>query len=100
MGKIESRRSQIRGKRSHSGKISKTPAGFLAGHRRPKKTRLPRCPVTGITMNGVASDNNIVRRAYGGVLSGRAVRERIIRAFLIEEQSIVRRVLLLQRAKE
>jgi len=69
-----------------------------------------------------------VNRAYGGVLSGSAVRERfvlefnfvfalclcnqrqilmvvlvcyrIIRAFLVEEQKIVKKVLKLQKAKE
>eukprot|EP00756_Hemistasia_phaeocysticola_P030853 Hpha_TRINITY_DN16313_c0_g6::TRINITY_DN16313_c0_g6_i2::g.61541::m.61541/K02915/RP-L34e, RPL34; large subunit ribosomal protein L34e len=34
-----------------------------------------------------------VTRAYGGVLTAGQVRERIIRAFLIEEQKIVKRVL-------
>eukprot|EP01061_Rhynchopus_euleeides_P038636 TRINITY_DN66279_c0_g1_i1.p3 TRINITY_DN66279_c0_g1~~TRINITY_DN66279_c0_g1_i1.p3 ORF type:complete len:117 (+),score=28.78 TRINITY_DN66279_c0_g1_i1:54-404(+) len=34
-----------------------------------------------------------VSRAYGGVLSHRHVRERVIRAFLIEEMKIVKRVL-------
>ena len=32
-------------------------------------------------------------RAYGGVLSHKAVREKIVRAFLIEEQKIVMKVL-------
>lgn len=41
-----------------------------------------------------------MNRAYGGVLSGSAVRERIIRAFLVEEQKIVKKVLKLQKAKE
>ena len=31
-----------------------------------------------------------VHRAYGGVLSGGAVRDRIVRAFLVEEQKIVK----------
>ena len=34
-----------------------------------------------------------VSRAYGGHLAGGVVRERIIRAFLIEEQKIVKKVL-------
>eukprot|EP01064_Diplonema_japonicum_P008546 TRINITY_DN15_c0_g1_i2.p1 TRINITY_DN15_c0_g1~~TRINITY_DN15_c0_g1_i2.p1 ORF type:complete len:113 (+),score=31.07 TRINITY_DN15_c0_g1_i2:68-406(+) len=34
-----------------------------------------------------------VSRAYGGVLTHTQVRERVIRAFLIEEQKIVKRVL-------
>jgi len=41
-----------------------------------------------------------VNRAYGGVLSGGAVRDRIVRAFLVEEQRIVKRVIKLQAAKE
>ena len=32
-----------------------------------------------------------VHRAYGGVLSGGAVRHRIVRAFLVEEQKIVKK---------
>eukprot|EP01059_Diplonema_ambulator_P034431 TRINITY_DN76_c0_g1_i2.p1 TRINITY_DN76_c0_g1~~TRINITY_DN76_c0_g1_i2.p1 ORF type:complete len:129 (+),score=42.67 TRINITY_DN76_c0_g1_i2:54-389(+) len=33
-----------------------------------------------------------VSRAYGGVLTGAQVKERVIRAFLIEEQKIVKRM--------
>ncbi|GFZ07742.1 ribosomal protein L34e superfamily protein [Actinidia rufa] len=36
----------------------------------------------------------------GGVLSGGAVRERIVRAFVVEEQKIVKKVLMIQKAKE
>lgn len=35
-----------------------------------------------------------VRRAYGGVLSHKAVRDKIMRAFIVEEQRIVKKVLL------
>ncbi|KAL0450555.1 UNVERIFIED_CONTAM: 60S ribosomal protein L34 [Sesamum latifolium] len=59
-------------------------------HLRPaeyKRSRLPR-------------NRRTVNRAYGGVLSGSAVRERIIRAFLVEEQKIVKKVLKIQKAKE
>ncbi|KAE8707357.1 60S ribosomal protein L34 [Hibiscus syriacus] len=59
-------------------------------HLRPaeyKRSRLPR-------------NHRTVNRAYGGVLSGSAVRERIIRAFLVEEQKIVKKVLKIQKAKE
>ena len=41
-----------------------------------------------------------VERAYGGVLSHKAVREKIVRAFLIEEQKIVMKVLKAQGKKE
>ncbi|MBA0842829.1 hypothetical protein Goarm_002632 [Gossypium armourianum] len=59
-------------------------------HLRPaeyKRSRLPR-------------NRRTVNRAYGGVLSGSAVRERIIRAFLVEEQKIVKKVLKIQKAKD
>ena len=39
-------------------------------------------------------------RYRGQGISGRAVRERIIRAFLVEEQKIVKKVLKIQKAKE
>lgn len=35
-------------------------------------------------------------RPYGGVLSHQAVRDRIVRAFLVEEQKIVKKVLKMQ----
>jgi hypothetical protein len=38
----------------------------------------------------MAKNKKSVSRAYGGVLSGEAVRERIVRAFLVEEQKIVK----------
>ncbi|PIA62676.1 hypothetical protein AQUCO_00200590v1 [Aquilegia coerulea] len=63
---------------------------FQIPHLRPaeyKRTRLSR-------------NRRTVNRAYGGVLSGGAVRERIIRAFLVEEQKIVKKVLKIQKAKE
>lgn len=40
-----------------------------------------------------------VRRAYGGHLAHSVVKERIVRAFLVEEQKIVKKVLKLQKAK-
>ncbi|PHT34697.1 60S ribosomal protein L34 [Capsicum baccatum] len=58
-------------------------------HLRPaeyKRSRLPR--------------NRTVNRAYGGVLSGSEIRERIIRAFLVEQQKIMKKVLKIQKAKE
>jgi len=109
MIKIKSRRAQIKKKRSFFGKLTKTPGGFLVGRRRTKKTCIPSCPITGSFLNGVSTirttykgkvRHSSVRRAYGALISGRALRERIIRAFLIEEQKIVQRVLLLQKAKE
>jgi large subunit ribosomal protein L34e len=39
-----------------------------------------------------------VKRAYGGVLCHKCVKEKIVRAFLIEEQKIVVKVLKAQQA--
>lgn len=41
-----------------------------------------------------------VSRTYGGVLCGPCVRSKIVRAFLIEEQRIVKRVLKTAQANE
>ncbi|KAK7364765.1 hypothetical protein VNO80_13507 [Phaseolus coccineus] len=41
-----------------------------------------------------------MNRAYAGVLSGSAVRERIIRAFLVKEQKIMEKFLKIQKTKE
>ncbi|KAF9626160.1 hypothetical protein IFM89_031287 [Coptis chinensis] len=48
----------------------------------------------------LSRNRRTVNRAYGGVLSGSAVRERIIRTFLVEEQKIVKKVLKIEKAKE
>ena len=46
-----------------------------------------------LKMMSISKRQKTVSRAYGGTLCGNAVRERIIRAFLIEEQKIVKKVL-------
>lgn len=40
----------------------------------------------------------MVKRAYGGVLCHKCVKEKIVRAFLIEEQKIVVKVIKAQKA--
>ncbi|XWS23193.1 hypothetical protein CRYUN_Cryun29cG0100100 [Craigia yunnanensis] len=78
-----------------------------------KRASGPKCPVTGKRIQGIPHlrpseykrsrlprNRRTVNRAYGGVLSGSAVSERIIRAFLVEEQKIVKKVLKIQKAKE
>ncbi|KAG6746245.1 hypothetical protein POTOM_050776 [Populus tomentosa] len=78
-----------------------------------KRASGPKCPVTGKRIQGIphlrpaeykrsrlSRNRRTVNRAYGGVLSGSAVRERIIRAFLVEEQKIVKKVLKIQKSKE
>ena len=61
---------------------------------------VPRVPAkTAYSNKHMAKNKKSVSRSYGGVLSGGAVRERIVRAFLVEEQKIVKKVLKLQAAK-
>ncbi|KAF3517347.1 hypothetical protein DY000_02063459 [Brassica cretica] len=72
------------------GEVGQEISVFKIPHLRPaeyKRSRLSR-------------NRRTVNRAYGGVLSALAVRERIVRAFLVEEQKIVKKVLKLQKAKE
>merc|ERR1712106_233652 len=69
-----------------------------------KPAKAPKCGDTGTPLRGVKAGQprqmaqyskrqKTVTRAYGGSLSSGAVRARIIRAFLIEEQKIVVKVL-------
>merc|ERR1711942_16596 len=96
---------------SNKRRISKTPGGKLVYLYQKKAAKIPICGDTGVKLQGIkparpAALKNMpkrhkrVSRAYGGNLCAAAVRERIIRAFLIEEQKIVVRVLKAQQAAE
>ncbi|TKY69684.1 60S ribosomal protein L34 [Spatholobus suberectus] len=99
--------------KSNQHRVVKTPGGKLVYQSTKKRASGPKCPVTGKRIQGIPHlrpaeykrsrlprNRRTVNRAYGGVLSGSAVRERIIRAFLVEEQKIVKKVLKIQKAKE
>ncbi|KAA8547988.1 hypothetical protein F0562_004417 [Nyssa sinensis] len=99
--------------RSNQNRVVKTPGGRLVFQSTKKRASGPKCPVTGKRIQGIphlrpteykrsrlSRNRRTVNRAYGGVLSSGAVRERIIRAFLVEEQKIVKKVLKIQKAKE
>ncbi|KAL5123275.1 60S ribosomal protein L34 [Glycine soja] len=99
--------------KSNQHRVVKTPGGKLVYQTTKKRASGPKCPVTGKRIQGIPHlrpaeykrsrlprNRRTVNRAYGGVLSGSAVRERIIRAFLVEEQKIVKKVLKIQKAKE
>merc|ERR1712156_46476 len=90
--------------KSNRRKVVRTPGGKLVFQYLKKRPTVPKCPMTGIKLQGIKPSrpadrsklslrNKKVYRAYGGVLSHRAVREKIVRAFLIEEQKIVAQVL-------
>ncbi|KAH1074409.1 hypothetical protein J1N35_026737 [Gossypium stocksii] len=130
--------------KSNQHRVVKTPGGKLVYQTTKKRASGPKCPVTGKRIQGIPHlrpaeykrsrlprNRRTVNRAYGGVLSGSAVRERfvhqhlrlsmsccihvfsvsrhvlligdycrIIRAFLVEEQKIVKKVLKIQKTKE
>ena len=70
-----------------------TPAGDLGkihGVPRARPPQLRRMPRSKRTVN----------RPYGGVLSHQAVRDRVVRAFLVEEQKIVKKVLRMQQQQK
>ncbi|RLN04758.1 60S ribosomal protein L34 [Panicum miliaceum] len=115
--------------KSNQTRVVKTPGGRLVYQYTKKRASGPKCPVTGKKIQGMvysflyfgmvygitliphlrpaeykrsrlSRNRRTVNRPYGGVLSGTAVRERIIRAFLVEEQKIVKKVLKIQKTKD
>jgi ribosomal protein L34E len=84
---------------SHSLSV-KTPGARYVAHYLKKRGTAPRCPETGAILGGlkcftsqelhrVTKREKSVTRIYGGVLSHGAVKDRILRAFLLEEAKIV-----------
>uniref|UniRef100_A0A7S0Y0W0 Rpl34 n=2 Tax=Hemiselmis andersenii TaxID=464988 RepID=A0A7S0Y0W0_HEMAN len=89
----------------------KTPGGKLAVQYTKKKGTVGKCGDCGCKLRGIKAlrpttnkyvpkRNKRVSRAYGGARCGTCVRQRIVRAFLIEEQKIVKRVLHDQQKKD
>merc|ERR1712008_341110 len=85
---------------SNRRKKVRTPGGKLVFQYLKKRPTVPKCPMTGVRLKGIKPSRPAERkrlslrhkkvfRAYGGVLSHKAVREKIVRAFLIEEQKLV-----------
>ncbi|CAH01423.1 60S ribosomal protein eL34 [Kluyveromyces lactis] len=90
--------------KSNKIKVVKTPGGALRSQHVKKLATRPKCGDTGVPLQGVSTlrprqyatvsrTKKTVSRAYGGSKSANAVKERIVRAFLIEEQKIVKRVI-------
>merc|ERR1719158_1805613 len=82
----------------------KTPGGKLTLHNLRKQGKGVKCGDCGKILQGlpalrtcqlrrVAKNKKQVARAYGGSRCAQCVRQRIVRAFLIEEQKIVKQVL-------
>ncbi|KAI8098705.1 60S ribosomal protein L34-B [Halteromyces radiatus] len=94
--------------RSNRVKIVKTPGAKLVYQYQKKPVKGARCGDCGNTLSGIkalrarefaniSKTKKTVNRAYGGSRCGLCVRNRVVRAFLIEEQKIVKRVLKAQK---
>ncbi|KAJ1836566.1 60S ribosomal protein L34 [Coemansia sp. RSA 2711] len=96
--------------KSNRVRISKTPGGNLRYLHVGKHAKGPRCGDCGLALAGIPAlrpkeysrlnkSQKSVSRAYGGSRCSTCVRTRIVRAFLIEEQKIVKKVLKAQGKK-
>ena len=103
--RVTFRRRHSYATRSNKIKVIRTPGGELRAQYRPKRAKGPSCGGCGGKINGipalrpkqysqVAQRKRTVSRAYGGAMCAKCVRARIVRAFLIEEQKIVKKVVL------
>nr|AAX48867.1 L34 [Suberites domuncula] len=90
--------------KSNRTRVSKTPGGRLVYLYIKKRGSVPRCgdcktklsglpAVRPIKLKNLSKPKKTVSRAYGGARCHQCLRQRIIRAFLIEEQKIVVRAL-------
>merc|ERR1712168_658153 len=94
---------------SNRRRIVRTPGGRLVYQYLKKLGKVASCgnckkPLSGIVrarafeLKRKSKNDKTVSRAYGGSLCHSCVRERVVRAFLIEEQKIVVKVLKAQKA--
>lgn len=89
-------RGSIHGVRASAGGCAGMTAAALSSL---AAAQVPRLRPIQYRKTRMSKSKKTVHRAYGGVLSGGAVRDRIVRAFLVSEQQIVKKVLKL-RTKE
>ncbi|KAK7725394.1 60S ribosomal protein L34B [Botryosphaeria dothidea] len=90
--------------RSNKVRVIKTPGGQLRYLHIKKKGTAPKCGDCGSKLAGIPAlrpheyatisrPKKTVQRAYGGSRCANCVKDRVVRAFLIEEQKIVKKVL-------
>ncbi|KAI5306767.1 60S ribosomal protein L34 [Ascosphaera pollenicola] len=102
--RLQYRRRNPYNTRSNGVRIIKTPGGNLRYLHIKKKGTAPKCGDCGSKLQGVPAlrpreyaqvsrPTKTVSRAYGGSRCAGCVKDRIVRAFLIEEQKIVKKVL-------
>ncbi|KAK5080644.1 60S ribosomal protein L34B [Exophiala xenobiotica] len=102
--RLQYRRRNPYNTRSNKVRIIKTPGGELRYLHTKKRGTAPKCGDCGTKLPGIpalrprqyatiSKTQKSVSRAYGGSRCASCVRDRIVRAFLIEEQKIVKKVL-------
>ncbi|ODQ50250.1 ribosomal protein L34e [Saitoella complicata NRRL Y-17804] len=89
--------------KSNKVRISKTPGGNLRYLHIKKAGKIPNCGDCGIKLAGIPALRprefsqvsrrvKTVQRAYGGSRCANCVKDRVVRAFLVEEAKIVKKV--------
>ena len=90
--------------RQHGAKAVRTPGGKLKAQRMYKTANGPKCGDCKQSLQGIKhvksskyhalkKRERTVSRAYGGAVCASCVKQRIMRAFLLEEQKAVKKVL-------
>mmetsp|Transcript_129869 Transcript_129869/g.376025 ORF Transcript_129869/g.376025 Transcript_129869/m.376025 type:complete len:113 (+) Transcript_129869:46-384(+) len=90
--------------RSHRARAIRTPGGALKQQKIVKTAKGPKCSDCKMTLQGIKhiksskyhalkKRERTVSRAYGGSCCANCVKTRIMRAFLLEEQKAVKKVL-------
>mmetsp|Transcript_23410 Transcript_23410/g.26682 ORF Transcript_23410/g.26682 Transcript_23410/m.26682 type:complete len:113 (-) Transcript_23410:1691-2029(-) len=90
--------------RQHKARPVRTPGGKLKAQRVYKTAKGPKCSDCQCTLQGIKHHKSsqyhalkkrerTVSRAYGGSACAGCVKQRIMRAFLLEEQKAVKKVL-------
>mmetsp|Transcript_105052 Transcript_105052/g.146492 ORF Transcript_105052/g.146492 Transcript_105052/m.146492 type:complete len:113 (+) Transcript_105052:1-339(+) len=90
--------------RQHGARAVRTPGGKLKAQRIYKTAKGPRCSDCKSSLQGIKhvkssqyqrmkKRERTVSRAYGGSACATCVKQRIMRAFLLEEQKAVKKVL-------
>ncbi|KAI0527867.1 ribosomal protein L34e-domain-containing protein [Xylaria bambusicola] len=102
--RVTYRRRNPYNSRSNKTRIVRTPGGELRTLHIAKKAGSVKCGDCGVKLPGIPSlrprqyatiskPKKTVSRAYGGSRCANCVKDRVVRAFLIEEQKIVKKVL-------
>jgi|UniRef100_A0A7S3FH97 large subunit ribosomal protein L34e len=109
--RLQYRRRHAYATKSNKTRVVRTPGGVLRKAYVKKPANGVRCKISGRTLPGISHvrptllknmsrREKTVNRAYGGCLAHDVVRDRIVRAFLVEEQKIVKKVLKLNQVKK